>query len=115
MLKFFFNAFRRAKGERVTAEYIIVDETKLIAADKRHFSDTTSELITEVDEEILKDYQEVTRLCKTYIADPVVFELCRKIERRILEILTNRFCDRGRDMWQFEDKPLPLRNEKEDR
>lgn len=112
MFKFFFNAFRRAKGERVTAEYVVIDEDRLLRVEQKYV--VKPEKIVIADQEMLEDYKEVTRLCKTYVSDPVVFELCRQIEDRIAEILEARFVLQGEDMWLFEDKSLPLRNEKVD-
>jgi len=115
MFKYFFNAFRRAKGERIIAEYVVFDEQRLAKASEKHVLTSESSIVTSVNSEMLRDFQEVTRLCKTYIADPVVFELCREIERRIAEILKSRLEIQGLDRWCFEDKPLTLRNDEADK
>lgn len=105
-------AFRRAKGRRVIAEYIVVDVARLKEVNFKHFPDIGETSFVPITAKMLEtstvfeDYMEVMRLCKTYIADPVVFELCRQIERRIEEIMRQRFAQWGGDRWLFEDKPL---------
>jgi hypothetical protein len=54
------------------------------------------------------------RLCKTYIADPEIFALCREIEKRIVEIIESRFLLWGRDRWLWSEKPLPLTIQEEE-
>ncbi len=113
------HAFRRAKGQRVIAEYIIIDISRLNEANYKHFPDIgetnfvpiTAKMLETSD--VFEDYMEVMRLCKTYIADPVVFELCRQIERRIEEVMKSRFTQWGCDRWLFEDRPLPLQEDNE--
>lgn len=113
------HAFRRAKGQRVIAEYIVVDLARLEDANYKHFPDIGETNFVPITSEMLEtstvfeDYMEVMRLCKTYIADPVVFELCRQIEERIEEVMKSRFALWGYDRWLFEDGPLELRNETE--
>lgn len=115
MFKYFFNAFHRSKGKQVVAEYVVVDDEKLTEANEKHIIVGESKLITQVNDEMLQDYQEVTRLCKTYVADPAIFQLCREIEQRIADILKSRLEFQGGDRWCFEDKPLNLRNDKVDK
>lgn len=114
------HAFRRAKGQRVVAEYIIIDVERLDEANYKHFPDIGETNFVPITSEMLQastvfeDYMEVMRLCKTYIADPVIFELCRQIERRIEEVMKSRFAQWGEDRWLFEDKPLPLTEQREE-
>ena len=115
MITHHFNAFRRDKGQRIVAEYIVVDQLKLAEADYKHFPDASPFALVSANKEVFKDYQEVMRLCKTYVADPVVFKLCREIEKRITLILERRLTSEGEDRWLFEDKPLPLRTQKEEK
>jgi hypothetical protein len=118
--KYHFNAFRREKGQQVVAEYVVVDRSKLNEANYKYFPDISAQHFVPVSSEmldsgILKDYVEVMRLYKTYVADPVVFDLCRQIEQRIVEILEFRFWFWGKDKWVISEQPLPLKNdEKED-
>ena len=114
-----FNAFRRAKGQQVVAEYIVVDRSKLNQANYKYFPDISEVHFVPVNSEmlesgILKDYMEVMRLCKTYVADPIIFDLCRQIEERITEILEFRFWFWGRDRWLISERPLPLKNNSEE-
>ncbi len=112
-----FHAFHRAKDQKVVAEYVVIDKEKLDEANYDHFPSigetnfvaVTDELLK--DTNVLKDYLEVMRLCKTYIADPVIFDLCRQIEKRIAEVLAYRFFTWGMDRCVFEDKPFPLKKE----
>jgi hypothetical protein len=111
------HAFRRAKGQKVIAEYIIIDVARLNEANYKHFPDVGETNFVPITAKMLEtstvfeDYIEVMRLCKTYIADPIVFELCRQIERRIVEVMRSRFAQWGEDRWLFEDEPLPLRGD----
>lgn len=104
------HSFHRAKGQRVIVEYVVFDEVKLQEADDKYFPDEkglvriSKDMLEHTD--VFRDYMEVMRLCKTYIADPVIFELCRQIEKRIAEILESRFLIWGYDRWLFENKPL---------
>ena len=112
-----FHAFHRTKGQKVVAEYVAIDKEKLDEANYDHFpniGETNFVAITEEllkDTNVLKDYLDVMRLCKTYIADPIVFDLCRQIEKRIAEVLIYRFFIWGKDRSVFEDKPFPLKQE----
>lgn len=104
-------SFSRAKGNRVVAEYVIFNSDKLAVANQKHFPDSDGKIVQVTEEmlreaNVLEDYQQVMRLCKTYIADPVVFDLCRQIEQRIVEILESRFMLWGYDRWQFMDSSL---------
>lgn len=104
------HAFRRAKGQRVVVEYVVFDGAKLKEADNKYFPDETGIVSIPKDmlatTDVFRDYMEVMRLCKTYIADPIVFALCRQIENRIAEIIESRFMIWGYDRWLFENKPL---------
>ena len=113
MITHHLNAFRRSKGQRIVAEYIVVDQFKLDEANYKHFPDISPFALVLANEDVFKDYQEVMRLCKTYVADPIIFQLCREIEKRIADILNRRLMWRGEDRWLFEDRPLPLRNSNE--
>lgn len=110
-------AFRRAKGERVVVEYVVFDKALLDKANSKHPLIAGEEVIPVTSEmlqgNMLEDYMQVMRLCKTYIADPEVFALCREIERRISEIIESRFLLWGRDRHLFSNKPLPLTTEEE--
>lgn len=114
------HTFRRTRGKRVIAEYLVIDVARLNEANYKHFPDVGEDNFVPVTAKMLEastvfeDYMEVMRLCKTYIADPVVFELCRQIERRIEEVLRSRFALWGEDRDLFENKPLPLRVTKEE-
>jgi hypothetical protein len=104
-------SFSRTKGERVVAEYVVFNQSKLDEANQKHFPNSEGSIVrvTEQmlkDANVLEDYQEAMRLCKTYVADPVIFELCRQIENRIVEILESRFLLWGHDKWLFLDSPL---------
>lgn len=105
------HSFSRATGERVIVEYIVFDHSKLNEADQKYFPNSEGAIV-QVTEQMLKeanvleDYQQVMRLCKTYVADPVVLSLCRQIEERIVDILESRFLLWGRDRWLFSNDPL---------
>jgi hypothetical protein len=111
------HSFSRTKGKRVVAEYIIIDQNSLNKANAKLPSTDKITIVTEdmlKNTNILDDYQQVMRLCKTYIADPEIFALCREIEKRIVEIIESRFLLWGRDRWLFENRPLPLTIEEEE-
>ena len=111
--EYHFNGFLRQKGKRVVAEYVIMDHNKLDEVNLKHFPDVSEDAIVQADSEVAQDYLEIMRLCKTHIAHPEVFELCRKIEYLISQVLQDRFAHFGSDRWLFENKPLPLKNEKD--
>jgi len=109
-------AFSRTKGQRVIAEYIVIDQNQLNRANAKLPSTDKITIVTEdmlKNTNILDDYQQVMRLCKTYIADPEIFALCREIEKRIAEIIEARFLLWDKDVHLFSEKPLPLTIEEE--
>lgn len=114
------HTFSRTKGRRVIAEYIVIDVARLDKANYKHFPDIGESNFVPITAKMLEtsnvlgDYLEVMRLCKTYIADPIVFELCRQIEYRIAEVMRSRFAQWGYDRWLFENKPLPLTEQREE-
>lgn len=110
--EYHFNGFKRQRGKQVVAEYVIIDHSKLIDANLKHFPDVSEASFVQADAGMVDDYMEIMRMCKTHIAHPEIFELCRRIEHLIDEVLRDRFATNGSDNWLFEDKPLPLRNER---
>lgn len=112
-------SFSRTKGQRVVAEYVITDKKHLEAINDKYFlnSDDIGNVIVPVTSDmlqntnILNDYKQVMKLCKTYIADPEIFALCREIEKRIVEIIESRFLLWDRDNWIFSIKPLSINEE----
>lgn len=108
--EYHFNGFKRQRGKQVVAEYVVVDQSKLTEANFKHFPDVSEASFVQVDPNMMDDYMEIMRVCKTHIAHPEVFELCRRIEHLINEVLRDRF-SKGQDRWLFEEKPLPLRSE----
>lgn len=117
--EYYFNGFQRTKGQRVIAEYILIDRNRLNEANYKYFPDISETQFVSISKEMLdttgvyKDYLEVTRLCKTYIADPVIFDLCRQIEERIKDTLEFRFLFWGQDKWLFKNQPLQEKNSEE--
>lgn len=111
--EYHFNGFKRQKGQQVVAEYIVIDQNKLDEANVKHFPDISEISFVQANEVVAQDYMEIMRLCKTHIAHPEVFELCRKIEQLINQVLQDRFVHFGSDRWLFEDEPLPLKVEKD--
>lgn len=111
-------SFSRIKGKRVVAQYVITDKKHLDSINNKYFlnSDDIGNSIVPVTSEmlqntnILEDYQQVMKLCKTYIADPEIFELCREIENRIVEIIESRFLLWDKDIWLSSVSPISLLN-----
>lgn len=112
--EYHFNGFRRQKGEKVVAEYVVIDPQQLDAANYKHFPDVPTTALVEANEDIARDFMQTVRLCKTHIADPQVFELCREIERLIAKVIQERFVYFGQDRWMFEEGPLPLKEDTDD-
>jgi len=111
-------SFSRIKGKKVIAEYIIIDRSRLEEANNKYGS---SEILMPItydmlqNTNILEDYRQVMRLCKTYIADTEVFALCREIEQKIGNIIRSRFLLWGSDRGIFFDKPLSITREESDK
>ena len=109
--EYYFNGFKRQKGQRVVAEYVVLDQGKLDKANIKHFPDISEMSFVQADDTIAQDYMEIMRLCRTHIAHPEIFELCRRIEQLINEVLQDRFVHFGSDRWLFEDEPMSLKAE----
>lgn len=101
-----FKSFKREKGKRVIVEYVVMNQNKLEEANLKWFPEVPSNELVEANEDILEDFTQAMTLCKTHIADPLVFDLCRKIEVLIKQIMLDRFTYQGKDCWVFEEKPL---------
>ena len=111
-------SFGRTRGKRVVAQYVITDKKHLDAINNKYFLNSddvgsplvpvTSEMLQNTN--ILEDYQQAMKLCKTYIADPEIFALCREIENRIVEIIESRFLLWDKDRWMFFSGPISQSN-----